>query len=871
VIEDIVAASDQVEFELIICALNCELFNDGATVGDTLTASRLVVLSDGVTTGDNISKTVSYVIEDSVVTEDSIDTTVSKTLTDSAVTSDSINITYGRTLSDSIVTSDEISKIVNLVIEDNVVTSEDFGISQGIILSDSVVTSDIIGTGVGRTLTDSAVTSDSISITQGRTLSDSATASDEISKTVSYVIEDNVVTSDIVGTTQGRTLTDGVVTSDSIITILGRTLSDSAIVSDEISKTVSYVIEDSAVVSEIFGLTQGITLTDSVVTSDVISPIKIFGVTVVDTASADDTVSYVVTKSLSDIISTDDVTSYAVTKSLSDIARISDDALASRFITLLDSAITTENVDTNAIIIPPPPPPPPPSPGPGPSAGSSGATGGSPGGGGVVSTGTKDGTDLPTRINSVRYSVCNETIVRIITSGGELPPDVYIRGVNTGAVTATLALYQPYAEHNELADVDKYLYEVVINPSETYFIVAADGIVDKDLVDIQIEGCEGNVIFVREDPRTLPQIFDYKFSIGENGTTVRADADEYYYVAEPEEVTVTAIIDNPIHPLRRAELRVMHPGDAEFTALRMNIESLVPVSITSSKVSVTIPVGMITDPLTEFWIHAINSKGKVSDSESIRIGVQPERYLSQPIDAKLQAATKQIVAEGRSLSPTVSVYLDEDEPLYGLVSIVADGVIVSKRPHLLQPGENELRLLWSVPKLDSATSYDLQGRVDIYDDDTYVTSSVRVDTYVRTQITPINENGTTFEMVTNMEGDVIARPALIYASDSTFDENLRFRVTASDGTCIIGGTSDCKVSESTAYNRGGLTTVDIDGQVLRVKYSGDQSTLERFSITSFDPILGNWKVELESADGDEVLMKIQYRGEKSPVVTVSSE
>ena len=135
------------------------------------------------------------------------------------------------------------------------------------------------------------------------------------------------------------------------------------------------------------------------------------------------------------------------------------------------------------------------------------------------------------------------------------------------------------------------------------------------------------------------------------------------------------------------------------------------------------------------------------------------------------------------------------------------------------------------------------------------------------------------EHVTNAEGDIIARPALVYASDSTFDENLRFRVTAPDGTCVIGGSSDCKVSESTAYNRGGLSTVEIDGQVLRVKYSGVDSTLERFSITSFEPILGNWKVELESADGsipyahaeDEVLMKVQYRGEKSPVVTVSSE
>jgi len=160
-----------------------------------------------------------------------------------------------------------------------------------------------------------------------------------------------------------------------------------------------------------------------------------------------------------------------------------------------------------------------------------------------------------------------------------------------------------------------------------------------------------------------------------------------------------------------------------------------------------------------------------------------------------------------------------------------------------------------------------------------VTSTVKVDTYLRTKVTPINENDVTLEYVTNVEGDVIARPALVYASDTTFDENLRFRVTAPDGTCVIGGSSDCKVSESTAYNRGGLNTVEIDGQVLRVKYSGEGSTLERFSITSFDPILGDWKVELESADGvvpyayaqDDVLMKIQFRGEKSPVVTVSSD
>ena len=79
--------------------------------------------------------------------------------------------------------------------------------------------------------------------------------------------------------------------------------------------------------------------------------------------------------------------------------------------------------------------------------------------------------------------------------------------------------------------------------------------------------------------------------------------------------------------------------------------------------------------------------------------------------------------------------------------------------------------------------------------------------------------------------------------------------------------------------RGGLMSMTIDGQIYRVKYSGSENPLERFSITSFDPILGNWKIELVSENGiiqpahalDDIDVKVKYRAEKSPIITLTSE
>jgi len=127
-----------------------------------------------------------------------------------------------------------------------------------------------------------------------------------------------------------------------------------------------------------------------------------------------------------------------------------------------------------------------------------------------------------------------------------------------------------------------------------------------------------------------------------------------------------------------------------------------------------------------------------------------------------------------------------------------------------------------------------------------------------------------------MDGQVIVEPAFIYSSNS--DENLQFRVIDPQGQCVIGATDDCIINESTKDNRGGLTSIMYGDQVLRISYSGVDNALERFSITSIDPILDQWTISLETEDetvqeafATQVpIIKVKYRYH-SETITVFSE
>jgi hypothetical protein len=86
------------------------------------------------------------------------------------------------------------------------------------------------------------------------------------------------------------------------------------------------------------------------------------------------------------------------------------------------------------------------------------------------------------------------------------------------------------------------------------------------------------------------------------------------------------------------------------------------------------------------------------------------------------------------------------------------------------------------------------------------------------------------------------------------------------------------VEQSTLKHRGGIDSILIDGHIYRVRYSGENSPLERFSITSLDSVLGEWNVTIDdkssefmAAAAGDVPVKIQYRAERSSLITVRSE
>ena len=75
------------------------------------------------------------------------------------------------------------------------------------------------------------------------------------------------------------------------------------------------------------------------------------------------------------------------------------------------------------------------------------------------------------------------------------------------------------------------------------------------------------------------------------------------------------------------------------------------------------------------------------------------------------------------------------------------------------------------------------------------------------------------------------------------------------------------MEESTAGHRGNLVSVTVKDQIYGVRYSGPDNPLEWFTITSVEPIVGKWNVELESEEEiaprahamDNVFLKVNYR------------
>ncbi len=92
------------------------------------------------------------------------------------------------------------------------------------------------------------------------------------------------------------------------------------------------------------------------------------------------------------------------------------------------------------------------------------------------------------------------------------------------------------------------------------------------------------------------------------------------------------------------------------------------------------------------------------------------------------------------------------------------------------------------------------------------------------------------------------------------ESSVNLQVSASDGTCIIGQSEGCLVSESTRKPGQIYDIVEIDGVSLNVRYSGPDVRLEKFSIVpessaGFLPDT-NWNIEIIK---DEQISRFYYK------------
>jgi hypothetical protein len=307
----------------------------------------------------------------------------------------------------------------------------------------------------------------------------------------------------------------------------------------------------------------------------------------------------------------------------------------------------------------------------------------------------------------------------------------------------------------------------------------------------------------------------------------------------------------------------------EQTIIPMDITLLsLPGLSAISVVSSIIPDSLLDAPAVEFWIRLVTEEGIVQESEHSIVGIKPDNYSGES-SAEMDTIT--IKAQGTTLRPITYLTNEGEIPVYGTVSLIADGERVSSKPVLLTPGQNRIALEWSIPKSDDNKAYAIQTLLEVYDK-SYITNNATLNTFIRTQIIPITEQSS-IEPITDEIGNTIARPAMLYASNP---DSGQFRVIAPDGTCVIG--TGCLVEQSTLKHRGAIDSILLDGQIFRVRYSGADNALERFSITSLDSVLGQWNIEIESESSEfmasaagDVSIKVKYRAERSPLVTVTSE
>ncbi|HEU05091.1 MAG TPA: hypothetical protein ENH95_08290 [Nitrosopumilus sp.] len=350
---------------------------------------------------------------------------------------------------------------------------------------------------------------------------------------------------------------------------------------------------------------------------------------------------------------------------------------------------------------------------------------------------------------------------------------------------------------------------------------------------IPITDCE-NIITFDEIPTEYevpeymaPRTYDVKFQI-ENGTKQSAEITSDEYLDE-QELTVFAIMNSQV-PLKQVELRYTLPGQSadEFKSIVMATTQLGSQETTLFVSGSISPDDMSSSAIT-YWIYSIDENLVEQESKHYTIAVKP----TYDIDAAIELDITTSKPEGSTIRPTAYVTITAPDSAFGTVSLIVNGNTVSTKAVLLEPTQTPVELEWKIPKVGKQMISDIRAEVKLYGD-SVTTDIAKLNTFPRTQLIPISELKSILPLSDEV-GNMIAQPALVYASDRYY-ENLRFQVTTEDGYCFIGPSENCAVQESTSSERGGIQSIEYNGKIYRIDYSGPYNPLERFSITTIDQL-----------------------------------
>jgi len=483
---------------------------------------------------------------------------------------------------------------------------------------------------------------------------------------------------------------------------------------------------------------------------------------------------------------------------------------------------------------------------------------------GIVSTNLK--------LYQVSYDACNQNVAKIVVgTTSQTLPVVTVRTA-TGISSAKLSTDQPYIQSYQMSQNYITVFDVPIKFKDKYMnvLVAQSDGSSYILSNVDVKSCVKTVKFAeipvvsgQVNPRT-PSLHDLETQI-DNGTKMASEKAVDQYVTN-QSLTISGTVTSA-SPLDRAELRFVQMGGnvTQYTAVKMNVTATNETQ--TYNVTATIPWDRLISPAIQYWLWIENQDQLTRHSENYTIGVTPSYAMNTTMGLEMP----KVIVEGTSFSPTIYLQNNANGTAYGTISLMLYNVTTATfAGNVYGPGMHVATLEWDSGVHGHLMSYPVQVKSDFYGK-SFVTNETMLYTVPSTLSLPLS-NMSEIKSFVDENGTTLASAHTLYSSFRSVDDTI-YSVIFPDGTCMIGDSNNCLIQNSTLDQTNHTKTITLNGQEFTVQYSGSDNPLQRFTITSSEPIVGHWKILLEKNGQEQIqsenrtLLKIKYVPDDSLLVS----